>query len=105
MRKFFLINIILLFLCISDTDLVSSNTFHFYDTIKIELVDNSRSISRDVIEIYYSIPLRKEFKSDNEFDSECVVKNQISIYQGIKASIQKFFITSYHSNTLPQILS
>jgi len=110
MRKFFLINIILLFLCVSDTDLVSSSAYHFYDTTKVELVDNYIADYTDTFEIYYSLPERKEFGFSNSLnylsnDSGIIIKHQNSIYQEFRINLISIFITSHQTNILPQSLS
>jgi len=110
MKRLFALNIILLFFCVSDSDLITSNTFHYYDSVKVELVDHFISDSSDIHEFSCSIPNEKNLTSSKWVDNShgsisIIVQNQNSIYQEIRIDLHSFFITSHQSNRLPQVLS
>lgn len=110
MKRFFLINIILLTFCVCDTDIVTYNTYHFYDNTKVELLDQYTFDTSDVYETQL-LKTKCERKNISEtFVSQysyCreILKNQRFTFQNIRINLLSFFTTSHHTTKPPSLLS
>lgn len=110
MKRLFLIHFILLSLCVYDADIIAYNTFHFYDTTNIELVDYNSFSDTDVYEICIpNSPEHAEYEKHALY-SDCslraeIIRIQKAKFQEIRVRIQSLFITSRHSNSPTLLLS
>ncbi len=110
MKKFFLLNIILLTFCVCDTDIVAYNSYHFYDSIKVELVDQ---YTFNTSNVYETSSVKIESKIGEIFkigffdysNYRTILRNQNSTFENISIHLLSFFTTFRHSTNLPDLLS